>query len=338
MKKILRLLPQPTFRIFYLMSNRIDFSKTLFHCSSIGIIMGAPDKKTPMQEYLDAIQARKAKEEEYQIKFVDTGKEDTKQAVACKKKIEYYANKLIDLELIKNDEVLSSGCKTYLLSVYASEKYGKWSASKDKGNKFTNKGHLCELDSIELISKLDGKIYEKNEERVENEYLTGIPDIFEGESIYNATKIIDIKTSWDIETFFSNLGKRLKSVYWWQLQGYMAITGAKEGEVSFCLVDTPESIINDEKYRLFRRMDVATEENPAYKAAAFELENNLTFGDMPIEDRRMRFKVERDDEAIAKLYRKIDTCRKYLEEIEKMHLENTYDTCNSVSLDEEIDV
>jgi hypothetical protein len=166
--------------------------------------------------------------------------------------------------------------------------------------------------------------YIKNEERIVNGFLTGIPDVFVGESIYKAQYIIDVKSSWDIESYLINLGRPLYSNYWWQIQGYLAITGALVGEVAYCLVNTPQSLINNEVYRLKERMDVVTDEDPAFKIKEKELINNLMFDDIPENDRVLRFLVERDDEAIAKIYKKVEMCREYMIEIEQLHKQGVF--------------
>jgi len=297
-----------------------DFSKTLIRCSTIYNIMGAPEAKTPYQKYLDAKADIEMQELNYKVKYIDENKEHLIPAQKQKVKIRELKEELLILEAEKDFEILSTGCKTHLSSLYAWTKYHKWSANKDKGNKYTAKGKLAENDSIKLLSETDFIAYNKNEERVDNEYLTGIPDILLSEDGESISKVIDIKTPWDAETFFSNLGKPLNTQYWWQIQGYMALTGAILGEVVFCLVNTPESIINKEKYRIATELDIVTEENPEYKRKIAELINNLTFDDIPTSDRIIRFKVERDENAIQKVYRKVEKCREYLIEIEKLHL------------------
>lgn len=299
-----------------------DFSKTNIHCSSIGAIMSGGRGRTNLQKWQDA----NDKVAEWRTKF-DTLEEKKKEQASGKAiliKIDSWTVKANELYTTKDVEELSSGAKSHLKRVYGYAKYGKWCASSDKGTKYTNKGTLAEMDSINLISRLQGVQYEKNEERVSNDYLTGIPDVFLGKSIYEAEYVIDIKTSWDIETFLNNLNKPLCNSYWWQIQGYLAITGAKLGEVSYCLVDTPTSIINNELYKLKERMDVVTDEDPAYLIKQQELINNMTFGDMPESERRLRFYVERDDEAIQKVYRKVELCREYLNEIESLHLQGEF--------------
>lgn len=300
-----------------------DFSKTNIHCSSIGNIMSNGRlKKTPMEiwEYCSN------KLSDYTIKF--SLLDEKKQTQAGGKKIQGYiekwTEKVTKWDLLKDQEILSVGAKSHLKKVYAYAKYGKWSASMDKGTKETNKGILAEQDSINLICLLEDKNLQKNEERISNEFLTGIPDLFMGENVTVAQYIIDVKTSWDIETFLNTLGKPLNTAYWWQIQGYMAITGAKLGEVSYCLVNTPESLLNHERYKLKERMDIVTDEDPEYRLEEMKLINNMKFDDIPEKERRIRFLVERDDEAIEKIYKKVLKCREYLSEIEELHLQGTF--------------
>lgn len=311
-----------------------DFSKTNIHCSSIGAVMSPGREKTPKQKYEDAV----SKLNYWNSKYEPLDEKKRLQAGGKKiqTKVEYWEGQLLTLEQFKDLEPLSKGAKSHLKRVYGYSKYGKWSAAVDKGTKYTNKGLLAEQDSIDLVNRLQGGEMIKNEERVNNDFLTGIPDLFKGDNIYNADYIIDIKTSWDIETFLDNLGKPLNSCYWWQIQGYLAITGAKYGEVSYCLVNTPESLLNHERFKLKERMDNVTDESPEYKAKEMELVNNMTFNDIPEKERRLRFLVERDDEAIGEVYKKVIECRKYLSEIEELHLQGVF-LAKELTEDDEIE-
>ncbi len=281
-----------------------DFSKVNIHCSSIGNIMGNSKRKSN-KEKLEA-EVLKLQQTEDKYNQLDDRKKDMATGFAMLERIKTLKVKIAEMEATKDVEPLSPGAKSHLKKVYGYFKYGKWCASADKGTKYTNKGTIAESDSIALLSRLRGMPYIKNEERVQNDYLTGIPDVFVGESIYKAQYIIDVKSSWDIESYLVNLGKPLYGKYWWQIQGYLAITGATVGEVAYCLVNTPQSLINNEIYRLKERMDVVTDEDPAFKAKESELINNLTFDDIPEKDRVLRFLIERDDDAIAKIYKKVE--------------------------------
>lgn len=298
----------------------MDFSKSLMHCSTIAYFMQPGKDKSPRQLWEEAC----IKLQEWQNKWdaMDDRLRGMANGKKTAKRIEELRSKVEELEKNKDDEPLSRTAKSYLKRYYAYLKYGKWSASLEKGNKYTNKGKLGEPKSIELISFLDDRAYYKNPERFDDEELTGEPDIihFTLDGVY----IIDVKTSWDIETFMDVLGKDLNPLYWWQMQGYFALTDAQRGEVSYCLVNTPEPILNQEKYSLSRRMDIVTEEDPEYKKAAETLVNNMTFDNIPHKERRIKFIVERDDEAIAKIRKTVVKCREYMAEIETLHIKGEF--------------
>jgi hypothetical protein len=295
----------------------MDFSNALMHCSTIAYFMYEGRCKTPKQIYEDTIQSRDA----WQAKYdgMTERLQGMKSGLKALAKVDELNAKIKELEPIKDELPLSKTAKSYLKKYYAYLKYGKWSAALDKGNKYTAKGNLAEGVSIDLLSKLDGVPLVKNEIRIQNDFLTGIPDTFIGESVFQAEYVYDTKTSWDIETFIDNLGKDLNPIYWWQMQGYLALTGAQRGEVSYCLVNTPEVLLEGEKYALLRRYDVVTEEAPEFKVAYKELLNNMTFDDMPIQDRRLKFIVERDEEAIQRVYKRVEKCREYMSEIQELH-------------------
>lgn len=297
----------------------MDFSNALMHCSTIAYFMTPGREKTPKQQWEEACNT--LNEQKTKLDALDDRKKGMANGLKLIEKVERLSIKVADLEKTKDDEPLSQTAKSYLKKYYAYLRYNKWSANLEKGNKYTNKGKLGEKDSIQLLSFLDDRFLCKNTERIANDFLTGEPDvIFSGVELY----LYDAKTSWDIETFSENLGKDLNPLYWWQMQGYMALTGAKLGEVSYCLVNTPSVILEQEKYNLARRMDCVTTENPEYKEAEGELINNMTFDDIPPAERRLKFIVERDDEAIARIYNKIPQCREYLAEIQDLHMKGVF--------------
>lgn len=306
----------------------IDFSNARMHCSVLGFFMLPGRAKTPKQVYDET--AEKLREANAKYEALTDRLKGMKTGDNLLEKICTLDKKLKELEPTKNDDPLTRTAKSYLKKYYAFLKYGKWSASLDKGNKFVNKGKLSEEDSIDLISRLDKMLLKKNEERIENEFLTGIPDIFLGEDILKAEYVYDVKTSWDVETFFDQLDKELNPIYWWQMQGYLALTDCEQGEVSYCLVNTPATIMEGEKYALLRRFDVISEEDPRFREAEKELINNMTFDDIPMERRRLKFVVKRDDEAIARIYNRVKLCRDYLQRLQELHMQGVFDAKNSI--------
>jgi hypothetical protein len=76
------------------------------------------------------------------------------------------------------------------------------------------KGKDWEEDSIALVNQVRGTFYVKNTERFENEFLTGEPDIILD------NMIIDIKTSWSLETWPATSEEGANKDYMWQLMAY----------------------------------------------------------------------------------------------------------------------
>lgn len=206
---------------------------------------------------------------------------------------------------------LSKTAKTHLIQVYARE---IWGVEKDLLTKQMSKGIQAEEEGITLLSRIDKKLYVKNEDRKENEWISGHADILHGE------EVVDIKLSWDAFTFLANLDDNVKDEYFYQLQGYMDLWGLNRARIAYCLVDTPESIRNDEKYRLLRKMDVATEENPDFLRAWEKVERGMIFSHIPPEHRVICQTVLRDQEIIDQIPEKVARARMFLQELHDKHI------------------
>jgi hypothetical protein len=201
-------------------------------------------------------------------------------------------------------EILGETTKTHLIDVYVSNKYGR---NTDINTKYTNKGMMVEEDSLTLYSRHKKTFYKKNEQHMSNEFIKGTPDIIHGDTI------IDVKSSWDIFTFHRTKAKKLKPMYYWQLQGYMGLTGKSKAVLAYCLIDTPELLINDEKRKLMWKMNAGTDQNEDYEAACQELDKLMIYSDIPMEEKIIEISFQRNDEDINRLYERIKECRKYIE-------------------------
>jgi hypothetical protein len=211
----------------------------------------------------------------------------------------------------KEAGLLSKTAQKHLLDVYITEKYGR---KRDIQTKQMKKGVEVEGDSIEMLSKYLGKPLEKNEERFKNDFITGLPDIISG------NEIIDVKSSYDLWTFLGNIPDKLDSLYYAQLQSYMWLTGAIKGTIAYCLCNTPENIIEQEKYYLLKKMNVVSEESPEFIKESLKLEFNMKFDDINLEEKILLFNVNRDEDFILKIQQKVLAARKFLLEIELKHL------------------
>lgn len=207
---------------------------------------------------------------------------------------------------------LSETCKSKLVEIYINHQYKR---EKDISNKYIEKGLAVEEDAITLYSRLANKFFTKNDTRVFNDFIQGEPDLFEGKTIFNADHIHELKSSWDIFTFFTTKNKKIDKDYYYQIQGYLALTGAKSATLGYCLIDTPEPMINDEKRRVFYKMNVLTEENEDYKKACKAIEANMIFGDIPMSERVIKFEIEKSEDIIQSVYSRVPLWRRFLNEL-----------------------
>jgi hypothetical protein len=203
----------------------------------------------------------------------------------------------------KNAGALSETAKTMLIEVYAKAVYGR---EKEVQSKPMKKGVLVEDDSIALLSRHDGVLYQKNEIRQENEFIGGTPDIITDELV------IDIKSSYDIWTFLANVDSKIDKGYWWQLQGYMMLTKRRKASLVYCLSNMPDHMVETEKYYLLKRLDVISEESPEYLIEAAKLERMLKYDDIPVNERVIKYDIDFDDSVVELVESKVKTAREYL--------------------------
>jgi len=204
-------------------------------------------------------------------------------------------------------ETISETTKDYLLEVYIAYKYGRW---KDITSKYMEKGLQVEEDSITLYSRVTGELHFKNEVMLENGYIKGTPDLFSGK-LENAKLIVDIKSSWDIFTFFKSKSASINKDYYWQLQSYMWLTNCQKSKLAYCLVNTPQEFIDSEKSRfLFRSSHLSQAD---IDRGLLAIESNMTFDDIPMAERCHVIDVSRNDEDIIRLQQRVADCRLWMD-------------------------
>lgn len=198
-----------------------------------------------------------------------------------------------------------------LIKIYNYERYGR---KKDVTSPAMDKGKLVENDSIGIFGKVEGQEFEKNEEKFENDFFTGHPDIIHENSVY------DIKSSWELDTFTIKLLETIDKGYEAQLNCYYDLTGAQGGAIVYCLADCPPEVLLGEKRKLLYALNVISEESPEYIRASINLENLLTFPDIDLRERVIKLEVPRNDELIQKMKAKVPIFREWLHNFHQKHL------------------
>lgn len=130
---------------------------------------------------------------------------------------------------------LSKTATSYLDEFIALYKYGRL---KPFTNKYVQKGTVVEKDSIDLYCDVFKTFAKKNDKWFNDGTIGGTPDIIFKD------KVTDIKSSWQLSTFLANKG--IPKDYFWQLCGYARLLKIKKAELVFCLVNTPENLIDKE--------------------------------------------------------------------------------------------
>jgi len=126
-------------------------------------------------------------------------------------------------------EVLSETAKSYIKSIAKQYFYGY---NIELNNKYIIKGIEQEQDSIDLVNAVRFTDYKKNKVRLETELMTGECDILLDEAI------IDIKTSWSLETWPATAEDGDESLYEWQGRAYMYLYDRPSFELIYCMVST----------------------------------------------------------------------------------------------------
>lgn len=262
---------------------KIDFSTWKCRCSALGNIMSA-GKSTITDKQLAQITEFKGKP----------------------KLTEKQNAELLRLIKKRDNPELSATCKSYLVECYVTAVYGR---EKDVYSKYMEKGLMVEEDSMTLYSLFKREFYKKNEERLSNAFIEGCPDI------RRPKHIIDLKSSWDIFTHFNSKLGKVDAAYEWQLNGYIWLDNAEDATLAYCLIDTPENLIQKEANQLMWNMGAATSESPEYMEAKAKLEHNMRFADIPMEERVDEKHIRRDESKINQIPDRVKECREWLSEL-----------------------
>lgn len=228
---------------------------------------------------------------------------------------------------------LSEGAKTHVVDVWTAWKYKR---NEELYSKYIEKGNELEEDAITLVSLQTKIFHKKNKETLSNDWISGTPDLFIGESIQNADFIEDTKCSWDVFTFNRTKHKKVNDLYYWQMQGYMMLTGAKEARLRYCLLNATDDLIRDELRKLFYAMRLPDfQETPEFMDRAAMVERNMIYDlvefrkrypgydfhfpisewkfDIPANERLYTVVIPRNDQDIELIKTKVEKAWQFME-------------------------
>ncbi len=196
-------------------------------------------------------------------------------------------------------ELLSQTAKSYIQELVLEHKYG---IKKEFSSRYTDKGLQCEDEAIALVNDVLGLGFIfKNEEHFQNDWITGTPDV-------NTNDILlDVKCSYEASTFPFFETEIPTPAYFFQLQGYLWLTGKTEALLCYCLVNTPLEIVEDEVRREHWKHKVIDED---LEIRDF-VQKKHNFDQIPDNRKVKVFKVERDETIIWAIQEKVEEARIY---------------------------
>lgn len=277
-----------------------DWSDFVIHCSRINEIMAKPKGCTDLT---------KGQYEEYnKLLGIDdlTEKQKNTFKVLSTKRQRWI------------DPKLSKVAINHLIRRYGFDKYNKRMASVANKQSHLVKGNELEDESISIISGIDRIDYIKCKEVINNGYLLGVCDIISPKG----DKLIDVKTSWNINTFLPYLNSTLDRSYWFQMQGYLELYNVEVGEICFVLINTPQYLVDRERLKYTEKYLFGEISRERYDEEISRLELAFNYNKIPTKTKVIRFNIARCREVIPLIYRKVDKCRIWLNEFEQVHISN----------------
>ena len=200
-------------------------------------------------------------------------------------------------------EVLSQTAKTYVEELAKEHLFGIKKVFKSR---YTDKGNEVEEQAIELTEDVLGfEFLTKNEDYYQNDYIKGTPDII------TTSLVIDVKSSWSGDTFPFFETELPNKDYYYQVMGYMWLTGKKNALISYCLINTPEEIVNDEIRRTaWGKYEIEPSEETIRDVVALH-----SFDHIPKDRRVKAFHVEYNEGVVNEMKTRIEHCRTYFNEL-----------------------
>lgn len=195
----------------------------------------------------------------------------------------FRASSIGDLMSYPDKDKLPDGAITQL-NTMISQKLINW---RDAELDFytTEKGKVCEHESIELYNEVKDAFYVKNAERVTIGNLTGECDLLDKQE----SLVIDIKTAYSKKTY--PLMLKLSNLYEWQLRAYMYLYDVNNAELAYCLVNTPFDLISSKDPEHWHIVD-----------------------DVPLHLRVSTLRIERDAEKENQMLNRLELSSKYIQD------------------------
>lgn len=193
--------------------------------------------------------------------------------------------------------------------------FNEFGVDKYITSKHIEKGIINEDESLRMVKRVTGWEIDldKPKKRMMNKWITGEPDL------YDNGYLIDVKNSWDGTTFPWFESEVTNQAYYYQLQSYMWLTGMNHSYLIYTLTSAPSHMVFKEAEKLAYNLHPL----PKYHGKSFDemLEigeklatQQLVFDEIPERRRIKQFRIERNENVIDEMRKRVEEARKIYDE------------------------
>lgn len=223
-------------------------------------------------------------------------------------------------EVFQNDKTacLSETAKSIVRAKYSEIEYGVSEYVFPKHTTpmpATHHGVISQSIAMNMINKVTGSKYKPYHSTIENSYLKGIIDAYEGGSISTAKSVAEIKCATSYSGLIEAIDATQKEQAYWQAMGYMALTDVPRVNVYVCLVSFDKKIVDYEVEKYVEKSLLAGKSESEIIHKANEIRKSLNFEHIPESKRIIKQTIERDSVVIEDIYERIELCRDYYNHI-----------------------
>lgn len=268
-----------------------------FNCSNIGALMGNAQGNSPVTD------------NEFKTLFSHLGRDWEELSELQKLTARDIMLKEINYEPFK----LSDTTTSELAKIYAYEMYGKSKLSKGNDSPFQlEKGILSEPDAISMLSEYDGVKYTKNEELFQNKWFKGIPDVLVRTTSGKVSKIIEIKTSFDLPSFLLAKSRKEDSDNLFEVMGYMDMLSCQSAEIVHILVDMPKSMVIREEKRMTEYYKSIGFDSKTSHIKISQIKQSMVFPEFSLAQKIFRIPVTLNKLSIKDAKTRVTRARKWI--------------------------
>lgn len=278
----------------------MDFSKIQIACSNIPLIMG-----------------------DYRVMITDRQKAELAELRKKVKVTQRQKDRIAELSAKEANisQPISEGTKSHLIELHTKEVYGaRYYPITAKPPVFQlERGKRSEASAFSLILDVFGMMCYKDKAVKSNPWLRCSIDAMNGKTLAESSRIIEIKSSYELTDFIMKSSQPIPKRDFWQTQGMLSVTGKKEAEIIYVLSEFSQEELQLQKTLLFEKMCEDGEVTDSFLRKWEHAEKCLTFADIPKRNRIFSHLIKRDEDAIAKIHQRVEDCRVWLQ-----NYHNTY--------------